>query len=70
MAFDMEENPVSMELTEFDKAKINALEIGETYTTENKLFNINRYKDGWVVTYGKTQVTLPGAWSVIGYLTH
>lgn len=67
---DIPDPPKSLELTDFDKAKIESLDIGETWITENKLFKIVRHKDGFNISHGKTLVKMPGLYSVFGYLTH
>lgn len=67
---DIPDPPRSLELTAFDKEKIKSLEVGETWVTENKLFKILRYKDSYNIVHGKTMVTMPGLFSVFGYLTH
>jgi len=59
-----------LELTNFDLEKLKALEIGQKMTTENSLFKIVRSKDNYIITHGNTQVSMPGIFDSIGYMTH
>lgn len=60
----------TLELTSFDHEKLKALAIGEKMNTENGLFKVIRSKNGYLITHGNTQVSMPGLFDTIGYMTH
>ena len=60
----------TFDLTTFDHESIDSLQEGEKYVTENRLFEIKKKGANFIVTHGKEQVTMPGKYSLVGYLTH
>lgn len=69
-ANDLPDPPKSLELTDFDHQKLKDLEIDAEMITENGLFKVTRRKEGYVIEFGRSSVTMSGLFSAIGYMTH
>jgi hypothetical protein len=64
---------MNFNLTEEDKSSIKELENWESYYPNNDLWNVHRYRENYVLTFGGVSdnhtIQITGADNVVGFLS-